>query len=370
MNRSKWLIVFFVWEIVGLGASLAFSLTKEDFHVFVHYLILGLTITNTIGLLGTIFFIAYQKTLGQRIRQRFVHVLFAILITAIVVLGGAEIALFLANRVCTLAIFHTVDQRHILSLIVNIIFAALIAGTNLIFFIAEKSKADIMKIIGETESLKRLQIESKLAILETRLNPHFLFNTLNAMLSMVYDNPRKLENLILNLSAIYRKVLATPENVFITLDEELRLVREYLEVEKFRLTDKLDFEISAEERVISYKIPPFIIENVVENAVNHSIFPKSKGGKIFIGVHRVAETVFIHIRENGVGFMRESESEGFGIFNIRQLLKLAYGDNAKFSTTSLPGGGTQVSMELPWENIRQLAEQTERPESLFEEKIS
>lgn len=370
MNRSKWLIVFFAWEIIGLGGSLAFSLTRGDFHEFVHFLILGLTVTNTIGLLGTIFFVAYQKTLGQRIRQRFVHVALAIVMIAIVVVGGTEIALLLANGVCDLSIFHTVDTRHILSLIVNIIFTALIGGTNLVFYIAEKTKADIKKKVVEAESLKRLQIESKVAILETRINPHFLFNTLNAMLTMVYDNPQRLENLILNLSAVYRKVLATSESVFVTLEEELRLVREYLEIEKIRLSAKLDFEISAEERIMGYKIPPFIIENVVENAVNHSIFPKNKGGKIFIGVHKVAETVFIHIRENGVGFMRESESEGFGIFNIRQLLKLAYGDKAKFSTSSLPGGGTQVSMELPWENTRQLAEQTEQPESLLEEKIS
>lgn len=370
MNRSKWLIVFFAWELMGLGAALAFSLTRGDFHEFVHFLILGLTVTNTIGLLGTIFFIAYQKTLGPRIRQRFVHIILAILMIAIVVVGGTEIALLLANQACNLDVIHSVDERHILSVIVNIIFAALIAGTNLVFFIAEKSKADIKKKIVEAESLKRLQTESKLAILETRLNPHFLFNTLNAMLNMVYDSPQKLENMILNLSAIYRKVLSMPENVFIPLEEELRLVREYLEIEKIRLSGKLDFEISSEERVMSYKIPPFIIETVVENAVNHSIFPKNKGGKIFIGVHKVAETVFIHIRENGVGFMRESDNEGFGIFNIRQLLKLAYDDKAKFSTTSLPGGGTQVSMELPWENTRQLVEQTEQPEGLLEEKIS
>lgn len=366
MNRSNWPAVFFLWEIMGLGVSLAISLPRGDFHEFIHYLLLGLTVTNAIGLSGFIAFAAFQKIFKRADTSTAVHIVFIIILILLVAPAGTAIAFFVVDSICNLATVHSADEGHILFLITNLIFSVLIAGAGIFYLLLEKSRVKIEKEIAEIESLKRLQSESKLAVLQTRLNPHFLFNTLNAMLSMVYDSPQNLESMILNLSAIYRKVLTLPENTFITIEEELRLVREYLEIEKIRLAGKLDFEISAEARILNFKIPPFIIETVVENAVNHSIFMNKKGGKIFIGVHRVAETVFIHIRENGIGFMRKQGGNGFGIFNIRQLLKLLYGENARFNTASLPGGGTQVSMELPWEGAPQLAERMEQPENLVE----
>jgi sensor histidine kinase YesM len=370
MNRRRWLAVFFTWEIIGFGVTLVISLLQKGLHEFIYFLILGLTITNTIGLIGSIFFAIYQKTLGERIKATLVHAVLTLILTAVVVTAGIQIALFIVSQACNLAVFHSVDERHILFIIINLVFAAIIAGTYLLFFFLENIKTELARDIAEAESLKRLENESKLALLETRLNPHFLFNTLNAMLNLVYESPQTLETMILNLAAIYRKVLTFSENTFISMEDELRLVQEYLEVEKIRLSGHLDFEISTENRIMSYKIPPFIIENVVENAVQQSIFAKKKGGKIFIGVHRVAETVFIHIRDNGVGFMRKGKSSGFGIFNIRQLLKLLYGDKAKFNVISLPDGGTQVSMELPWESVPHLAERSEQSESLVEEKVS
>jgi sensor histidine kinase YesM len=370
MNKKRWLAAFFSWEIIGFSVTLAISPLQKSLHEFIYFLIFGLAITNMTGLLGSIFFVIYQRTLADRIKPMLAHVISTIILTAVVIAAGTQIALSLVKQVCNLDVFHSVDERHILFIIINLVFTAIIAGTYLFFFFFENTKAELARDIEETESLKRLEQESKLALMERRLNPQFLLNTLNAMLNLVYDSPQKLETMILNLSAIYRKVLTFSENTFITMEEELRLVQEYLEVEKIRLSGSLDYEISAENRVMSFKIPPFIIENVVENAVHQSIFARKKTGKIFIGVHRVANTVFIHIRDNRVGFMRKGESSGFGIFNIRQLLKLFYGDKANFNLVSLPGGGTQVSMELPWESVPQLAEGSEQPQNLVEEKVS
>lgn len=369
MSRTKWFAGVIAWEISGFLVALLGPLANPDVHGYLRSLILGLTITNSAGLLGSMLWLLYDTILVRRINRTVLNLLFSAVITAIAVGAGVLAGQGVVNRICNPAIAHAVESSHILFLVVNLAFVFLIAGAYTTVILLERSKTALEKNIREGEEWQRLELESKLAMLQARLNPHFLLNTLNAILNLVYEQPQKVEHLLLNLSGIYRKVLTLSHDQFIPLEDELRLVREYLEIEKIRLDGRLEFDISAEEKVLGYKIPPFVIANGVESTIHQGVFSQKKGIKVFVGVHQVANSIFIHLRDNGMGSMRKSQEGGFGILSVRELLKTAYGDKAKFNLASLPGGGSQVSIELPWESYPQLAERLETNETVSGEQV-
>jgi sensor histidine kinase YesM len=155
--------------------------------------------------------------------------------------------------------------------------------------------------------------------------------------------------MILNLSDIYRKVLQLPENELITLKEETDLIREYLEIEKIRMGRRLAFNISLEPGLETVKIPPLLIEPIVENAVIHGISPKPGGGKVDIEIKRNENKIAVQILDNGAGFETHPSKTGFGLQSIRERLQLVYKEKAGFKISSPSAGGTCVIMELPYE---------------------
>lgn len=368
MSRTNWFAGIIAWEITGFLIALLGPLGNPDFHSYLHFLLLGLTITNSAGLLGSVLWLFYDAMLGQRVNRPALNLLFGAFVAILAIGAGLFAGRWVVDQICNLETAHAVESRHILFLIVNLIFVFLIAGAYAMLLLLARAKTSMEKNLRGGEEWQRLELESKLAILQARLNPHFLLDTLNAILNLLYEQPQKVEHLLLNLSGIYRKVLTLSHDQLIPLEEELRLVRECLEIEKIRLDGRLEFDLSAEDKVLGYKIPPFIIANSVESTIRQGIFSQKKGIKVFVGVHQVANAIFIHIRDNGMGSMRKSAEEGFGIFSVKELLKMAYGEKAKFNISSLPGGGTQVSMELPWESPPRLAERMETNEAVSGEK--
>lgn len=364
MSRTNWFAGIIAWEIIGFLIALLGPVGNPDFHNYLHFLLLGLTITNSAGLLGSVLWLLYDAMLGRRVNRAALKLFFGGVVAILAIGAGVFFGRWALDQICNLELTHPVESRHILFLIINLVFVFLIAGAYAMLLLLERAKSGVEKNLRQGEEWQRLALESKLAILQARLNPHFLLDSLNAILNLLYEQPQKVEHLLLNLSGIYRKVLTLSHDQLIPLEEELRLVREYLEIEKIRLDGQLEFDLSAEERVLGYKIPPFIIANSVESTIRQGVFSQRKGIKVFVGVHQVANVVFIHIRDNGIGSMRKSTEEGFGIFNVRELLKMAYGDRVKFNISSLPGGGSQVSMELPWESPPRLAERTETNEAV------
>jgi sensor histidine kinase YesM len=234
--------------------------------------------------------------------------------------------------------------------------AAVIITTLSVLYDSLKEK--IEKKVLENEELKRLQMRTQLIALQSKINPHFLFNTLNTMLNLVHKSPQKVENMILNLSDIYRRVLQVPENERILLKQEIDLVREYLEIEKIRLEERLSYYIKMDPGLENFRIPPLLIEPIVENAVIHGISPKSAGGFIQIEIEKNKtqkenETVItIKVEDNGIGMEKQigKVSKGFGLYSVQERIRLIYKDRARFHIFPGTGGGTCVTLELPCED--------------------
>jgi len=199
----------------------------------------------------------------------------------------------------------------------------------------------------EYMELENLQIRTRLAALQAKLNPHFLFNTLNVILDLANQAPEKIEPVVLNLSDIYRTVLGQAGNEKSTLGAEMELVRKYLEIEKMRLEDRLRYTIDWDERLAAQPLPPLLIEPLVENAVIHGISPKAAGGVISLRVREAEGRMRIEISDNGAGMSPANPDKGFGLHSVRERLQLLYGPGASMAIAEEAGGGTRVCLEIP-----------------------
>jgi two-component system LytT family sensor kinase len=198
----------------------------------------------------------------------------------------------------------------------------------------------------EYMELENLQVKTRLAALQAKLNPHFLFNTLNVILDLANQAPEKIETVVLNLSDIYRTVLGQGENEKSTLGNEIGLVRKYLEIERMRLGKRLRYTIDWDERLAGQPLPPLLIEPLVENAVIHGICPKAAGGEITLSAHAADDRLRIEIADDGVGIPPHTD-KGFGLHSVRERLQLIYGQTAAMTITTAAGSGTRICLEVP-----------------------
>ena len=260
---------------------------------------------------------------------------------------GSELAFYVIKIIFYTQYPSFPEPEHFIFLGGNFILGLILYASAITYYYIKKK---LEKKTAEHQQSLHLQTKSQLAALQAKINPHFLFNTLNAMLGQIYNAPEKVENMILNLSNIYHKVLKLPEDTKILLHQEMELVKEYLEIEKIRMGDRLEFNIHLDPKLKKAKIPPLLIEPLVENAIIHGIGPKSEGGEIKIEVSGNQGFIKVSVADNGIGMVEPDSKAGYGLYSIQERLRLIYADKASFSITSLPFGGIDVRMELPYED--------------------
>lgn len=193
--------------------------------------------------------------------------------------------------------------------------------------------------------LRRLAAQAELRALQSQIHPHFLFNALNALYGIIPREAKGARETVLNLADIFRYFLET-RKAFLPLEEELRIVKAYLQVERLRLGDKLRIEIDVAPEVLSLPIPILSLQPLVENAVKHGIAPKSDGGLVTIEAHLESpETLAVTVRDTGSGFAK-NESGGVGLENVTRRLELYYGAEARLRIHS-GEEGCQVSFAIP-----------------------
>ena len=196
--------------------------------------------------------------------------------------------------------------------------------------------------------LENLQMKTRLMMLQARLNPHFLFNTLNVILDLAAQAPEKIEAVVLNLSDIYRSVLDRSESAWSTLGEELDLVRKYLEIESVRMGPRLSFRLESDPSLADVPFPPLLLEPLVENAVLHGVGPKKDGGRILVRGEAVGDHLEIGIADDGMGMAEAPREGGFGLTSVRERLQLLYGPRGRLAVEKAPEGGTRVRLEVPY----------------------
>lgn len=345
MKNIQILLIIFSWQIIGFIATLIFSLPKGDFHVFVHELMLCLTFTNLVGLCGLLLYGFYKKVLESSRLPKFLKLAIPFLLMIVAVALALKISKDLGGFICGLD-DHQVDRWHLSMLVVDFTLLAVLSIIAILLALYERLAKKLEKKIHENEKLQLLQIKSKLSLLQAKINPHFLFNTLNTMLDVLRRDAKQVERIILNLSDIYRKTLMMPDDALVTLKEEMTLVEEYLEIEKVRIGKRLRYSFHVDEKLEAFKLPPMMIQILVENAVKHGLAPKKEGGEVSITVSQQNGTVILDVTDSGIGMDSSKSLKGFGLASIHQRLKLIY-ENAKMEISALSSGGTKVRIVLP-----------------------
>ncbi len=196
-----------------------------------------------------------------------------------------------------------------------------------------------------------LVVKARLDALANQINPHFLFNTLNSISSLIRTNPTKARAIVIKLSHILRKLLQGHEN-FISLREELEFIDNYLDIEVIRFgKDKLRIEKSIDSETLGFMIPSMILQPIIENSIKHGISPKIEGGRILIRSARNKDRICIEVEDDGVGISEENApriyNSGIGISNVIERLKVAYQSEYVFTVNSFPGQGTYTHIEIP-----------------------
>lgn len=177
--------------------------------------------------------------------------------------------------------------------------------------------------------------ESELKNLRSQLNPHFLFNSLNSIRALVDIEPAKAKTSITTLSNLLRQSLLVGKENMITVEQELDIVRNYLDLEKIRFEERLNIQWEIDDSLLSKQIPPFAIQMMAENAVKHGISNIKEGGIVVVSIVRIEKGFSLQIKNSGK--LATKTDLGVGIQNIKQRLKLQFGMSAKYSLDQIEG---------------------------------
>ena len=185
--------------------------------------------------------------------------------------------------------------------------------------------------------------------LEMQIQPHFLFNTLNAISELVHQDPAAAELMIAQLGDLLRLTTDGAVRQEVTLGRELDFVYTYLEIERTRFQDRLFVKKQVDPDVTNCLVPNLILQPLVENAVRHGLSPRVAPGTVTITARRVDDVVRLTVRDDGRGLPPPGQRrERVGIGNTRARLRQAYGDAHRFEMADAPGGGTLVMIEIPY----------------------
>ncbi|MBD3631153.1 histidine kinase [Cyclobacterium sp.] len=179
----------------------------------------------------------------------------------------------------------------------------------------------------EIAKMKELKNQAELNAIHSRINPHFLYNSLNSIASLAHIDAGKTEDMATGLSELFRYSINKENKNYVSVAEELDMVKNYLEIEKTRFGDNLEYEINADENTLEKQIPKFLIQPLVENAVKHGVSQIKAKGKIVVVVKQHKKELWISIYDNGPDFPEEPVS-GYGLQNLNDKLEIIYGNNA------------------------------------------
>jgi two-component system, LytTR family, sensor kinase len=193
---------------------------------------------------------------------------------------------------------------------------------------------------------------ARFAALQAQVNPHFLFNTLNTIAVLVRDNDRtRAVNIVEQLSEVLRATLGRHRANEVRLEEEMALVRQYLEIEQARFSDRLRPSWSIDPDVRNAAVPGFSIQHLVENAVRHGVARREDAGVIEIAARREGATLVVTVRDDGPGIGTGPVPPGHGLANTRERLAALYGSTASLDVSPDPGRGTIATLRLPYRDL-------------------
>src|SRR5713101_4316 len=205
-----------------------------------------------------------------------------------------------------------------------------------------EAKAAEAQEVAEAESLQRQVVEARMAAMQAQVEPHFLFNTLASIDHLIEVDPPRASRMQKNLIALLRASMPAMRDSAATLGRELQVVRPYLEILKVRMEDRLQADINVAEGLYSADFPPMMLQSLVENAIKHGLEPKADGGSLTVSAEVAHGKLHVSVARAATA------GTGTGLSNIRERLKLIYGDAAELRIAPNAPTGTRVTIVVPY----------------------
>ncbi len=206
------------------------------------------------------------------------------------------------------------------------------------------------RIEHRLQEQEKLLLAAKIESLKSQINPHFLFNTLTSISSLIRSQPDTARMLIIKLSALLRRLLRSHEH-FVTLRDELESIDEYLDIEVVRFGSRLCVLKDISPDTLDLIVPSMILQPLVENSIKHGLARKLGPGSITIRSRRDGGRAIIEVEDDGMGFvldrLNQPMSSGIGLANVRERLRVIFGATYQLTLTSEPGKGTSARIEVP-----------------------
>lgn len=209
-----------------------------------------------------------------------------------------------------------------------------------------------LRIERKLKEQERLLLEARLDALQRQINPHFLFNTLNSIASLVRMKPELAREMTVKLANILRALLKD-HDTYVPLREELDFTDDYLDIEVVRFGSKLQVEKQIDPRTLDILVPSILLQPLIENSIKHGIQPRINGGTVTLRSWLEGERLVIQVSDDGVGINHtppsplQKSNGGIGMKNVQERLDVLYGHQASFQVFSSPGRGTRVQIEIP-----------------------
>jgi LytS/YehU family sensor histidine kinase len=234
-------------------------------------------------------------------------------------------------------------------IVINPVIALVFGGIGYMYFTLRERFHSAVTQLSQKEIIEQrlvqLKTKAELEALRARVNPHFLFNTLNSIASLIPVDPARAETMVQELAAIFRYVLECGEREWVTLEEEMTIVRRYLDIEKVRLGERLRFNINIDDKVLGTQIPGLLLQPIVENSVKHAISRRQHGGDINVSCSMNGRDCIIEVKDTGEWIDSKESECGYGLRSVRERLNLSYGQNYEFEINK--DDGVKITIKIP-----------------------
>lgn len=226
----------------------------------------------------------------------------------------------------------------------NLIIYAVIVAVAQAFRFHQESQERALRALD----LEKRLAEARLMALQMQLNPHFLFNALNSIATLIHREPRAADRMLIRLAELLRMTLDNTSSQEIALRTEVSLLERYLDIERIRFGDRLTFTMDVPPDLQDACVPTLLLQPIVENALRHGLGPVSRPGIVEVSARRRDHTLCLEVRDNGCGLPKDRpQSDGIGLSNTRARLQHLHGDRHRLIIEDRPDGGVRVVVELP-----------------------
>ncbi len=272
-----------------------------------------------------------------------------ILVIAAGVCGGYPLGAVVGAAILKHVFSITLQPRggDFLQAIALCLFFSVVVG----YFFYSRGQLRAHQQVIEQERIIRLSsekgaLEANLRLLQAQIEPHFLFNTLSNVLSLIDSDPAKGKAMLSDLVRYLRTSLSRTRTAAATLEQEIDMVEAYLKIQKVRMGERLRFSIEVESGLKQHAFPPMLLQPLVENAVRHGLEPSVEGGEIAIAADVEGETLKVTVADTGCGFAA-FEKGGVGIANVKERLRLLFGEKGRLTLEENSPHGVRAIIEAP-----------------------